>query len=71
MFQDLLFNVKCTFLIILKLYCPIAVAIMIKENWMTINLFQAIIYTAFMACLFVLVFYDYIKPQWRSSNKHE
>lgn len=70
MFKDFLYNAKHTFLLVFKIYAPIVLLFHVMENWHKFSVIHIVIYSALVAALFVIVFYDFIKPIWKSSAKH-
>lgn len=70
MFKDFLYNTKHTFLLVFKIYAPMVLLFHIMENWQKFSVFHVVLYSALAAALFVIVFYDFIKPIWKSSANH-
>ena len=68
MFKDLAYNSFHTFMLVFRLYAPMLLAVYIADNWKTFTVFHIIIYSALSAVLFVIVFYDFIKPNWKTSK---
>ena len=68
MFKDLAYYSFHTFMLVFRLYAPMLLAEYIADNWKSFTVFHIIIYSALSAVLFVIVFYVFIKPNWKSSN---